>query len=433
MDTERTQRVDHRVRDGRHGACRARFAGAFYTERIAGGRDRAVVEADIRDTVRAGYFVIHERGREKLARGQVVNRMLAHHLTDALRDAAVQLAVEQNMIDDPAAIVHRGVTQDFDDAGLGVEFDLGDVCTAGKGARQRDLAARVEGAPVFPREILNRDRDVGAFHAVAAPREFQVVRRDFQVLRGELRALANHLARRDHERPAVRHHRARADGALADEARPVRVARPQRYAFRIDAERLAHDLRVHRLVPLPRRTREHVQERVAGFAELDYRPFFGRSARPRGLDEYAAADAAQLAAPLRLRAPRIESLPVGLFHRLLQKSVRVAAVVDGVRVRRLVGESVFRDEIAPAQLQTVDLQLAGRLLHQALGEIADVGAPRAAVGGGGSRVGERQAMPAIHDRDAIEIDRVKPRRQRVDQRAGSGKVGARVHDPVDPD
>ena len=170
----------------------------------------------------------------------------------------MQLALEQDVIDDAAAIVDRGITQNFHDAGLGVDLDLGDVCAAGKGARQRDLAARVEGAPVFLREFLHRDRDVGAFHAETAFAEFEIVRRDFQVFGGELGAFANHLARRNHERSAVRHHRARADGAFADEARPVRVARPQRYAFRIDAERFAHDLRVHRLVPLPRGPCKHI-------------------------------------------------------------------------------------------------------------------------------------------------------------------------------
>src|SRR6266704_7168227 len=99
-----------------------------------------------------------------------------------------------------------------------------------------------------------------------------------------------------------RHHRARPYGALAYEARPVRVARPQRYVFRIHAERFPHDLRIYRLVPLPRETCEHVQESVAGFAEPDHRLFLRRPARPRRLDEYPAADAAQLAAVPRLRA-----------------------------------------------------------------------------------------------------------------------------------
>ena len=379
------------------------------------------------------HLVIHERAGEKLARGRVVDRMLAHRLPDSLRDAAVQLALEQDVIDDAAAIVHRGVPQNFDDAGLRVDLDLGHVCAAGKGARQRDLAARVEGAPVFLREVLHPDRDVGSFHAVAAFREFEIVRRDFQVLCGELGAFANHLARRDHERSAVRHHRARADGAFTDEARPIGIACPQRDIFRIHAERFAHHLRVHRLVPLPRRPCEHVQKGVAGFAEPDHRLFLRRPARARGLDEYPAADAAQLPARRRLRAARVEGVPFGLFHRFIHQPVRVAAVVDRVRVRRLVGESVLRDEIAPAQLQAVDLHLAGGLLHQALGEIADVGPARAAVSGGGRRVGQRQAMPAVHDRDAIEIDRMKAGRQRVDERAGSGEVGARIHDPVDPD
>src|SRR5258706_4161199 len=144
MDAERPQRVDHRVRDGRHRAGRPGFARAFYAERIARRRDRAVVQPNIGDTVRAGYFVIHERAREKLARGRLVDRVLAHRLPDALRDAAVQLAVEQDVVDDAAAIIDRGVTQNFDDAGLGVDLDLGDVRAALEGTPQADLAARVQ-------------------------------------------------------------------------------------------------------------------------------------------------------------------------------------------------------------------------------------------------------------------------------------------------
>src|SRR5882762_1614533 len=134
MDTERPQRIDHRVGDGRYGAGRARFARAFYAERIAGRRNRTVVEPDLGHAVGPRHFVIHERAVEKLARGRVVDRMLTHDLPDALRDAAVQLAVEQDVIDDPAAIVHRGVAQDFHDARLGVDLDLGHVRATGKGA-----------------------------------------------------------------------------------------------------------------------------------------------------------------------------------------------------------------------------------------------------------------------------------------------------------
>src|SRR6267143_5916534 len=306
MDAERPQRVDHRVRHGRHGAGRAGFARAFYPERITGRGDRAVVQPNIGDTVRAGYFVIHEGAGEKLPGYRVVDRAPAHHLPDSLRDAAVQLAVEQDVIDDPAAVVHRGVVQDLDGAGFGIDLDLGHVRAAGKGARQRDLAAGVEGAAVFLRQVLESDREIGAFHAVAALREFQIVRRDLQVFCRELGPLAHRLARRDQQHSAVRHHRARADRALAHQARPVRIARPQRDFLRIHSERFTDDLRIHRLVPLSGWAGKDIEKRIAGFAELDHRLLLGRAAGSRGLDEYGAADAAHFSAALRLRAPRGE-------------------------------------------------------------------------------------------------------------------------------
>src|SRR5258708_5098327 len=103
-----------------------------------------------------------------------------------------------------------------------------------------------------------------------------------------------------------------------------------------------------RLVPRPRGPGGPVRGGVPVSADPDTRFFFRRPAGPCGLDEYSAADAAQLPALLRPRAAPIEAAPLGLFHRLIHQSVRVAAVVDGVRVRRLVGKSVLRDEIATA-------------------------------------------------------------------------------------
>src|SRR5437899_11536990 len=121
--------------------------------------------------------------------------------------------------------------------------------------------------------------------------------------------------------------------------------------------------------------------RIAGFAELDDLLLLRRPARPRRLDKYPAADPAQLSALLRLRAARIEGFPFGLFHRFVHQTVRIAAVVYRMGVRRLIRERLLRDQVAPAQLQAVDLHLARGFLDQPLGEIADVGPAGAEVSG----------------------------------------------------
>src|SRR5258708_10992610 len=103
---------------------------------------------------------------------------------------------------------------------------------------------------------------------------------------------------------------------------------------------------------------------MAGFAELDHCLLLGRPARSRGLDEYRAADAAHFSAALRFRAARGESVPLRLPYRLLEQTVRIAAVVDRVGARRLIRKRVLRDQIAPAQLEPIDTRLPRPLLPQ---------------------------------------------------------------------
>ena len=57
----------------------------------------------------------------------VVDRLLAERLRDALRDAAVHLAVDDHRVDHVADVVDRDVAGEVDGAGLGVDLDDGDV------------------------------------------------------------------------------------------------------------------------------------------------------------------------------------------------------------------------------------------------------------------------------------------------------------------
>ena len=57
----------------------------------------------------------------------VVDDMLPQRLADALRDAAVDLAVHDQRVDRAAEIVDRAVAHDLDYAGLGIDLDLADV------------------------------------------------------------------------------------------------------------------------------------------------------------------------------------------------------------------------------------------------------------------------------------------------------------------
>ena len=59
--------------------------------------------------------------------------VLHKDLARALRDAAVNLAVEQQRVEDRPGVVDGGVAHQRDLAGVDVDFHLGDVHAIGKG------------------------------------------------------------------------------------------------------------------------------------------------------------------------------------------------------------------------------------------------------------------------------------------------------------
>ena len=63
----------------------------------------------------------------------VIDRHFHQRLADALNDAAVQLAGDDQRIDDGAEVVDAGVFHQFGHAGVGIDLDLGDVAAIGKG------------------------------------------------------------------------------------------------------------------------------------------------------------------------------------------------------------------------------------------------------------------------------------------------------------
>ena len=150
------------------------------------------------------------------------------------------------------------------------------------------------------------------------------------------------------------------------------------------------------------------------------------------LDKQRAADTAKPAARRRLGAPRRKTVPVGERQRLVQTSAVVAAVILGKHRAGgdAVGKSIGRDQIAAAQFDPVDPGLARRLIHQTLDHVCHVRPARAAIGGDRHGVGNRQAIAAIHRRNAITAGRHAGRVQRVDQRAGGDRMGALIREPL---
>src|SRR6185312_16675849 len=111
---------------GRHGADAAGFAGALDAERVGLGWHRAALDVIADQIARPRHGVVHERAGEHLA--LLVELDVFHEdLADAHGDAAVDLAVKEQRIDHRADVVDYVVAQDFDLAGLLVDFQLADV------------------------------------------------------------------------------------------------------------------------------------------------------------------------------------------------------------------------------------------------------------------------------------------------------------------
>ncbi|GBD42175.1 hypothetical protein HRbin39_01564 [bacterium HR39] len=144
-----------------------------------------------------------------------------------------------------------------------------------------------------------------------------------------------------------------------------------------------------------------------------------------GLDVAGDADAAELALRLRLPAALLEVGVVGELQRPVETGLVVAGVVDQ-RHRRLVGEGVLRDEVAPADLGAVDAELARRRVHQRLHQIARLGPSGAAIRIHRRGVGVVRLHVAVDGRDAVltrEQRRVEICRNR---RAEAAHVGAEI-------
>ncbi len=94
-----------------------------------GGRVLGERDCETRQRVGARQRVIHEAAGQHLAGARLVHRALEQRLADALRDAAMHLAVQDERVDRLPDVVDRGVAHDFDRAGLGIDFEFADRST----------------------------------------------------------------------------------------------------------------------------------------------------------------------------------------------------------------------------------------------------------------------------------------------------------------
>ncbi len=158
LDAERGESVEDRVDDGLRRGDATGLTRALDAERIGGGRQFIEDDVERRQIAGARQRVIQQRPARQLARLRVVDRVLEQRLADALRNAALDLALGQQRIDQPAVIVDRGIAFEADGAGFRIDLNLGEVAAVWK----RDDVADVEDMAVETgRHAFRQVRGVG--------------------------------------------------------------------------------------------------------------------------------------------------------------------------------------------------------------------------------------------------------------------------------
>jgi hypothetical protein len=206
------------VDDGRRRADGAAFAQAFGAGDGRRRRRFDVVQFDRRNFARGRRHVVGERRGLRIA-GLVVDDLLEQRVTDALRDAAVHLAVGDHRIDDAAGILHRKEFFDFRAAGLDIDLDDGDVAGIGEGAgrivvgalaqARRDLAFELMGLMIGGTgQCRDRRCAVGPQNLGVAVFEHDVVRCSLQNMAGDGQQFFADLLRRQQRRAAGNDQRA---------------------------------------------------------------------------------------------------------------------------------------------------------------------------------------------------------------------------------
>ena len=97
-------------------------------------------------------------------------RLLQERLADALRDAADHLAVDDQRIDHPTAILDHQIAQDRDRAGADIHLDhrgvqaVGEAARIGRAIAARRLEPRIDFVGEFLRLVISDAGDLGEAH-----------------------------------------------------------------------------------------------------------------------------------------------------------------------------------------------------------------------------------------------------------------------------
>ena len=332
-----------------------------------------MVGFDARHGVAGGQQIVHERGVEQLA-VVVKDKLLVKGVADALRHAALNLALQNHRVDHPPAVVHDDVALDLHLHRFGVHFDDHGVDAGRCGPA---LRTKVVGGlqPGFRSRFHCAAQRVGAQRQVAqldgsvrraldldgAACQLQVFFVHFQGVAGMFEHLLAHGDGGGVNGVAGNHGSARGEGART----PVKlgcIARDQAHVGDIHAQLVGHDLRKGGVMALPLRAdaRRHTDATAGLYRYLG--PLIRANAGAFHIGDDAQPDALARGAQSRLLLGHKLVIP-DHFGGSLQRGQVVAAVVGERREVLvddlvIVGELVGCNQVALAYLHTVDAQLA---------------------------------------------------------------------------
>ena len=126
------KRIDDRVDHDSKGGRRAAFSAGAHPESIGRRRHFAECRRERRKCVGSRHRIIHEAGREQLARPRIVVAIFEQRLAGALGDAAMRLAMQDHRVDRAPDVVDSGVADDIDSTGFRIDLDLADLRAVGK-------------------------------------------------------------------------------------------------------------------------------------------------------------------------------------------------------------------------------------------------------------------------------------------------------------
>src|SRR5271157_2514518 len=313
----------------------------------------------------------------------------------------MDLALDDQRVDDSSEIVGSGEIQQGDRPGIAIDLDLGDMraCRVGEVRRivkGRLVESRLDRIDRIIVRHIGGQSDLGERYGPVGTRDGELASLEldvglgrFEQVGGNLLSLAHHFVDRLDESRAADRERARGVGAHAKRDL-VRVAVDDVDHLDGYAELTGYHLCKGRLVALAMAVcageygdaSGRMNTNLCRLVETGACTELAGEHRRRhcaSLDICGDTNAAELAMSGRFLTALLEPGIISSLQRHIEGGEIVAAVISK-RDRRLIRVGVTRDEVAAAQLGRIDPHLTRSRIDETLDNVACFGPPGAAIG-----------------------------------------------------